>query len=808
MLAKTDPSRNIAEYLLRELEHFQRSFHPQGGALIYPGQAQLVHEPFIGYVRVVDKQNKPTPVLICRHYTPFGFSPHFDETEFASYLSPLGRIISKRPGQEHRFQVKTRSGYLLEDHQFQLVEKNEFVPHLAEGRWDAINNQITWIDGRVLARSLRGLLKGRTDEHASRRRSYSVQLPDQAILDPTQDEIFRLPLQSRLRISGAPGTGKTTVLLKRLSQKTKREFLTEDEAALIRDEDWKDGRNWMLFTPSDLLKVYLKEAMAKELLPASDDHVKVYRTFRLEILRDIAFVRVGQNGYFKSAAEGLQLMKRGSGGEQVALAKAFGKHLAARYAESFRRALQSFNNETRVPLGQLVDAAQKVLNAALDILSKPLEDVTAFQRAQQRAAGYRKLNEDLNKLIKSVRSVAALQDEAGTMSLPRIFRQTRALPSILESLTTAGIEVALFPEIPPIVDGLRREVKDLNECVTIGRLFQIIPRAYQEFREQSDEQRRFFVEEAQKHINDRVLTEQEQDVLLFHALQFVRDLATDIPSGLSGVPADVRAVLARMRILVCVDEAADFSPLEIACIERFATPNFGGVTLCGDLMQRVTESGLKEWSDLKDIADNYDGRELRVSYRQTERLFAIAKDLYRHVQAVDPDFSSASPKRSQDPPPLLHRGTDEYPTEQWLKDRICEIHALCGQHLPSTAILVAHQDDVDELRRKLKPVLHENGLEVEASYGGQALGDSARVRIFPVEFIKGLEFEAVFYIGLDRMAEIHKDLIDKYVYVGLSRARSFLGVTVERQFPQRLKCLAEHFVSKGSWEEGGLDNPP
>jgi superfamily I DNA/RNA helicase len=93
----------------------------------------------------------------------------------------------------------------------------------------------------------------------------------------------------------------------------------------------------------------------------------------------------------------------------------------------------------------------------------------------------------------------------------------------------------------------------------------------------------------------------------------------------------------------------------------------------------------------------------------------------------------------------------------------------------------------------------ENGLELEASHGGQALGDSARVRIFPVEFIKGLEFEAVFYVGLDRMAEIHKDLIDNYVYVGLSRARSFLGVTIERQFPPRLKSIADHFVQDGSW---------
>ena len=58
---------------------------------------------------------------------------------------------------------------------------------------------------------------------------------------------------------------------------------------------------------------------------------------------------------------------------------------------------------------------------------------------------------------------------------------------------------------------------------------------------------------------------------------------------------------------------------------------------------------------------------------------------------------------------------------------------------------------------------------------------------------KGLEFQAAFYVGIDRMAEIHKDLIDKYVYVGLSRARSFLGVTLSASSRSRFM----HFESGG-----------
>ncbi len=139
-------------------------------------------------------------------------------------------------------------------------------------------------------------------------------------------------------------------------------------------------------------------------------------------------------------------------------------------------------------------------------------------------------------------------------------------------------------------------------------------------------------------------------------------------------------------------------------------------------------------------------------------------------------------------------------------DRIFEIFSLGNNHLPTTAVLVPTPADVEPLRTALFPLLHENGLELDASQGGQNLGDSARVRIFPVEHIKGLEFEAVFYVGVDRMAEIHKELIEKYVYVGLSRARSFLGVTFERQFPVRLKSIEHHFEKDGSWSKSIPEN--
>src|SRR5438034_6397334 len=125
----------------------------------------------------------------------------------------------------------------------------------------------------------------------------------------------------------------------------------------------------------------------------------------------------------------------------------------------------------------------------------------------------------------------------------------------------------------------------------------------------------YFHPEEEKEIRDRLLSEPDQDVVLFHALEFVQMLHDDIPADLAGVPGDVRGILGRLRLVVSVDEAADFSPLEIACMERFVKPGAGGITICGDLMQRVTEQGLKDWSDLEALCPSYDARDLQISYR-------------------------------------------------------------------------------------------------------------------------------------------------------------------------------------------------
>ena len=56
----------VAKLIIDELEHFQRSFRNEGGALGFAAQAGLAEEPLIGYAKASDPAGETT-ILLCRN---------------------------------------------------------------------------------------------------------------------------------------------------------------------------------------------------------------------------------------------------------------------------------------------------------------------------------------------------------------------------------------------------------------------------------------------------------------------------------------------------------------------------------------------------------------------------------------------------------------------------------------------------------------------------------------------------------------------------------------------------------------------
>lgn len=215
----------------------------------------------------------------------------------------MGRLASLPVGTE----FSLPNGDVVE-----VVERAQLRPsHLAEG-WDSRDTIIEADDlGPFTIESLRSVLYKIAGEEVTEnlleqllaeesetaniiegvRRSVITKmgLRDQPILDQYQDEIFRLPLDQRLLILGPPGTGKTTTLIRRLGQKLDSSFLEEGELLTVESVSSATGishaNSWIMFTPTELLKQYLKEAFAREDVPAPDMRIRTWADYRRELGR-------------------------------------------------------------------------------------------------------------------------------------------------------------------------------------------------------------------------------------------------------------------------------------------------------------------------------------------------------------------------------------------------------------------------------------------------------------------------------------------------------------------------------------------
>ena len=120
------------------------------------------------------------------------------------------------------------------------------------------------------------------------------------IVDPIQTRIMSQNLfdGKTLVIKGGPGTGKTTTMIHRLAYLTDTFAINEDEKNKLNNykitssqrkqllDAIKENRDWMFFSPSQMLKEYLAEAMKKEGLTNTSEKVWDWKDYCQMILKE------------------------------------------------------------------------------------------------------------------------------------------------------------------------------------------------------------------------------------------------------------------------------------------------------------------------------------------------------------------------------------------------------------------------------------------------------------------------------------------------------------------------------------------
>jgi superfamily I DNA/RNA helicase len=248
---------------------------------------------------------------------------------------------------------------------------------------------------------------------------------------------------------------------------------------------------------------------------------------------------------------------------------------------------------------------------------------------------------------------------------------------------------------------------------------------------------------------------------------------------------------------VLVDEATDFSAVQLACMKELARPEFSSFFMCGDIHQRITPWGVSNFDELRWIAGDFEIREITSGYRQSRRLAALADALVTLHGGSSTHIRPPAHMEDADIPPLLVEGLQGDPLASWLAVRVREVESAL-QTVPSIAIFVDGDEHIDSLVRAMRPHFAERNLDVVGCKEGKVVGNERQIRVFDVQYIKGLEFEAVFFVGVDELAARVPDLFDKFLFVGSTRAATYLGVTCARTLPAALEPLRLHFYT-GTW---------
>ena len=387
------------------------------------------------------------------------------------------------------------------------------------------------------------------------------------------------------------------------------------------------------------------------------------------------------------------------------------------------------------------------------------------------------------KFSKRDRELLTLIPEVAEPSGNDFLGQTAFFKKFFERITK-GVIANILREIPMIYKRHRRE--QLNSKATNWNLT-------------------ILEELVKKDKNSRIHPE-EQALLLSFVNGIILKLAKSFQKQYNDINHPyINAFKNHCKPVIGIDEATDFSIIDLIAINSFGHPELSSVTLSGDLMQRMTSDGLTSWQDFTEVIPNSEIKDLKVSYRQSPTLLALAKAIYQKSTGQTANYESYIEKSDTEPKPLMFVSKNEDDKPQWIADRILEIYKAYGESIPSIAIFLPDENQLESFANKLGGLdtLADVGIPVMACRKGQVLGEKTAVRVFSIDVIKGLEFEAVFFHNIDELQnqKLGSDLFLKYLYVGLSRATFYLGLTLSNELSDNISFIADYFDRSGkTWE--------
>lgn len=707
------------------------------------------------------------------------------------------------------------------------------------------------------------------------------------IVDPIQTRIKSQNIfdGKTIIINGGPGTGKSTTMIHRLAYLTDLYAIDEDEKnaeqnfKLTRKQRQQlrdaitSNRDWMFFSPSQMLKEYLADAMRKEGLKNTSQKVWNWKEYCRQILQfnyklidkdgnapfrvcnlegtlfyqnsniidELLNYYLGELRQIKSKlpkinaegkvyewtaiAQGIE--KRFENSESFDLGRfvALFNTLESVYSEDCKAMLRN-KKEAICNLSKeicdLLDKNKAILDDIKDILDLTSETGSEEENEEEseieaEEVPAEKEETTVNKIVSWIKSIGTKKEkEENTIANDKfsteIQKWTNAFcyNKVNPASKLSDVHMLMTDLIQPVLgEQYNSQMLKIGELIVFEQFAQYtrgikaimltgIPTLYKKFRTNLSRSKYQgcnlkLLKDVMQRYNGRELHHQEQALLLGFVNTLVKQIKTSTSAKIKHHYIEAYEEVARP--IIGIDEATDFSVCDIYAMQSLLTRDFNSLTLCGDMMQRMTTYGIKSWTELDGIVPNPTVVEMKTSYRQSKKVLEVARQLYIDTLGETPSYK-AFMKSTKVPAPLFYVDENESAKIQWISKRISEVYRAYGEQLPSIAIFVNDKGYIPRFIESLQlsEFFSKNDIKVlDGTTGNKKIAEN-HICVYPIDVVKGMEFDVVFFHNIDN-SSADTEIVKRYIYVGVSRAAFFLGITMN----EKKQDICKYFVQNKDW---------